>query len=104
VSGWRKPKFVGADTNHLDAIGWYESIGCTVVDLRNVGSGSGTPDLLIGTAGITDLAEVKFEDGELRPSQKTFNSKWRGAKPWLTRTQDDAIAHVADMRRRARIS
>lgn len=100
MTGWRKPKFVGADANHLDAIGWYESLGCTVVDLRNVGGG--VPDLLIGAAGVTDLAEVKTEEGELRPSQKTFLVKWRGKIPWLTRTLDDAIAHVADMRRRAK--
>lgn len=100
MTGWRKPKFVGADTNHLDAIGWYESLGCTVVDLRNVGDGAS--DLLIGAAGISDLSEVKFEDGKLRPKQKTFNERWRGSKPWLTRTLDDAIAHVADMRRRAK--
>lgn len=97
---YRKPKFVGADANHNDAIGWYESMGCAVVDLRNVGSG--VSDLLLGCAGITDLAEVKFEAGELRKSQKTFNERWRGSRPWITRTMDDAIAHVADMRRRAR--
>lgn len=100
MTGWRKPKFVGGDTNHADAIGWYESLGCTVLDLRAVGGGAS--DLLIGAAGVDSLAEVKFEDGDLRPSQKTFNSKWRGSKPWLTRTLDDAIAHVADMRRKAR--
>lgn len=96
----RKPKFVGGDANHCDAIGWYEEVGCTVVDLRNVGGG--VSDLLIGCAGITDLSEVKFENGELRPSQKAFNGRWRGSRPWITRTQDDALAHVADMRRRAR--
>lgn len=95
-----KPKFVGADTNHNEAIGWYESMGCTVVDLRAVGFG--VSDLLLGCAGVTDLAEVKFEDGELRLSQVNFNSRWRGSRPWITRTQDDAIQHVADMRRRAR--
>lgn len=96
----RKPKFVSADTNHNPAIGWYRDQGCSVEDLRNVGNG--VSDLLIGCAGITDLAEVKFENGGLRPSQKTFNERWRGSRPWITRTLDDAISHVADMRRRAR--
>lgn len=88
------------DANHDQVTGWYVQTGCIVLDLSQVGGGC--PDLLIGCAGVTDLAEVKIEGEDLRPNQRTFNDKWRGSRPWKISTLDDVLAHVADLRRRAR--
>lgn len=88
------------DANQAERVKDYEQLGCSVVDLGALGMGC--PDLLIGCTGLTDLAEVKMPDEELRPNQQTFNARWRGSRPWLIRTLDDVIAHVKDMRRRAR--
>jgi hypothetical protein len=88
------------DANQPDLVADYELLGCTVVDLGSIGEG--VSDLLIGCAGITDLAEVKMPGKELRSNQVEFNGRWRGSKPWKVQSRDDVIAHIADMRRRAR--
>lgn len=88
------------DGNQPQLTSDYEAHGCTVIDLGSVGNG--VSDLLIGCVGISDLAEVKMPGGVLRDSQVEFNATWRGSKPWKVETRDDVIAHVADMRRRAR--
>jgi hypothetical protein len=88
------------DANQSPVIGWYQQLGCSVVDLGDVGRGC--PDLLIGCAGEDGLAEVKVEGEELRPSQVTFNDKWRGRRPWKVSTMNDVIEHVAFLRKRAR--
>jgi hypothetical protein len=88
------------DANQSPLTGWYEALGCIVVDLGDVGSG--VPDLMVGCAGVTGLAEVKVPGEDLRPSQITFNDRWRGSAPWKISTQDDVIAHVAFMRKQAR--
>jgi hypothetical protein len=51
------------DADQPELVGVYEALGCTVVDLGSVGNG--ITDLLIGCAGITDLAEVKIPGEEL---------------------------------------
>lgn len=96
-------KFIEAprDANQSKIVGWYESLGCSVVDLGAVGGGC--PDLLIGATGIDALSEVKMPGEELRLSQRAFNERWRGGRPWKVETMDDVIAHVAEMRRRARL-
>lgn len=89
------------DGNHAAVVGWYEQLGCSVIDLSTLGGG--ISDLLIGAAGLTDLAEVKLLGKDLRPNQVTFNDRWRGSRPWKVQTLDDVQAHVSDMRRRARL-
>lgn len=88
------------DSNHSDVRGWYEELGCSFADTSRVGFG--LCDAFVGCAGITDPVEVKSADGELQSSQTTFIEKWRGSKVWVPRTRDDVIAHVTDMRKRAR--
>jgi hypothetical protein len=90
------------DANHADVVKWYQDCFCSVVDTHKLGFGF--PDLVIGCAGLTELAEIKTEDGELLPSQRTFVKSWRGSKVTVIRTQDDVIAHVQRMRaKQARI-
>ena len=84
------------DENQSQIIEWYERLGCSVCDLGAVGGGM--PDLLIGCTGVVGLAEVKIEGADLRPNQRTWNERWRGAQPWLVRNLDDVAAHVKHMR------
>lgn len=99
----RNPASMGRpDANHHDVVKWYEECFCSVVELHKVGFGC--PDLLIGAAGLTELAEVKTVDGELEPSQRTFITNWRGSKVNIIRDQQDVIEHVQRMRaKQARI-
>lgn len=90
------------DANQSGIMQRYRDFGCSVEDLGMVGGG--LPDLLIGCAGISDLSEVKMPGEELRASQRSFNDRWRGSRPWLIASVEDVEAHVMDMRRRARYS
>lgn len=94
------PHYARGDANHDDAKRDFESLGCSVADLSKVGFG--VSDLLVGCAGVDQLVEVKTADGELEKSQIAFANRWRGSQPRIYRTIDDAIAIVADMRKRAR--
>lgn len=92
-----KPKYGRTDANHSEVIGWFEYMGCTVVDLSQIGSG--VLDLLVGLVGVDVIVEVKTEDGKLRHCQQTFIDKWRGRKPAVVRTQQDCIDLVQKIRR-----
>jgi len=95
-----KQRYGKRDANHGDVVGWYRELGCAVAETHD--AGLGVPDLFVGCAGITDPVEVKTEEGTLEPSQKTFIATWRGSRVAIVRIHADVIAHVHDMRRRAR--
>jgi len=97
-----KQRYGKPDANHGEVKGWYVELGCSVADTKD--AGLGVPDLFVGCAGVTDPVEVKTEDGGLEKSQETFIATWRGSRVWVSRTHDDVVAHVHDMRRRARRS
>lgn len=97
-----KQRYGKRDANHGDVVGWYRDLGCAVAETHD--AGLGVPDLFVGAAGITDPVEVKTEEGGLEKSQETFIASWRGSRVAIVRTQADVIAHVHDMRRRARRS
>lgn len=95
-----KQRYGKPDANHGDVKGWYLQLGCSVADTKD--AGLGVPDLFVGAVGVCDPVEVKTEDGDLLASQKTFIASWRGPKVAIVRTREDVIAHVHDMRKRAR--
>lgn len=95
-----KQRYGKPDANHGQVKDWYRELGCAVADTKD--AGLGVPDLFIGCAGITDPVEVKTEDGDLLPSQRTFIAGWRGSTVAVVRTQDDVIRHVQSMRKRVR--
>jgi hypothetical protein len=95
-----KQRYGKPDANHSQVKAWYEELGCKVADTKD--AGLGVPDLFVGCVGLTDPVEVKTEGGDLLPSQRTFIANWRGSKVWIIRTHDEVIAHVNDMRTRAR--
>lgn len=54
-------------------------------------SGAGTPDLVIGRPGALLLVEVKAKNGKLTPDQEQWHREWRGAKPVIVRSVDEAL-------------
>lgn len=86
------------DANHDQVGEWYVQMGCTAADVHHVPR---FVDWVVGACGVTDLVEVKTEDGQPSPRQKTFARDWRGSRPVQIRTLDDVIGHVRSMRLRA---
>jgi hypothetical protein len=74
------------------------ALGCSVQPLV----GKGVPDLLVGCRGVNILLEVKSPPGPnggvsgrvLNEDQRHWHATWLGAKPYVVRTTDDAIAAV----------
>lgn len=96
----RAPAARGRDDSNQGAIAnTFRALGCTVHDTSAVGFGF--PDLAIGLVGITELVECKTADGRPTPAQRTFTADWRGAPVRIVRSDDEAIALVQEIRRRA---
>ena len=88
------------DANHSEIVRAFESMGATVEAPAGT---RGFPDLLVGIYGITELVEIKPLVGEtrrreLRDSQVLWHQRWRGRKPVIVRTVEDALALVSKMR------
>ena len=103
------------DHNQAEVRKAFESLGCSVFDLSNVGGG--LPDLLVGLVGINLLVEIKkpkgtdkakirtqfgIYKGKLTPAQTDFFKTWKGQKAIIT-TQAEVIQLVATTRKRAYI-
>jgi hypothetical protein len=89
------------DSNHAEVRAAFEAMGCTVENLES--PTAGVPDLLVGIFGLTELVEVK--DGTKPPSarklndaQREWHARWRGRKPVVVQSVDDAVAVVAKLR------
>lgn len=87
------------DANHNDIAGHYKKLGCSVEELARLGY---KIDLLVGLVGVTDLVEVKTEDGTPTKTQSEFNKTWRGRPVVTVRTLDDVVEHVNRVRRERR--
>lgn len=90
------------DANHRTIVNGLLMMGCTVEVIRG---SKGTPDLLVGNFGVTELAEVKplvatKARRELRESQAEWHERWKGRKPVVLRTLEDCAALVSEMRGR----
>ena len=91
----RAPRRDGAEPAIVAAL---SALGCSVQPL----SGKGVPDLLVGIRGLNILLECKAPVGplggthgrELTDDQRIWHATWRGSKPWLVRSAEDAIASV----------
>lgn len=64
------------DTNHVNMVEAFRSLGCSVLSLAALGKG--VPDLLVATKGITWLIEVKMPKGKQTADQIKFAKQWRG--------------------------
>jgi hypothetical protein len=88
------------DSNHRSIVNALRAMGCTVEPIQGA---TGTPDLLVGVFGLTELVEVKPDVGETRrrnprESQVEWAARWRGRKPVVVRTLDDCAALVSRLR------
>ncbi|MDX2140318.1 MAG: hypothetical protein SF123_19685 [Chloroflexota bacterium] len=62
-------------------------VGATVDQLN----GDGTPDLLVGYAGVNYLMEVKSAKGTLTRAQQSWHRNWQGVVH-IVRTPEEALA------------
>lgn len=84
------PRFAKArDANEPDIVTALKADGWSVERIEPVGRNNGLPDLVLGKAGFTTLAEVKREAGprggrsdkRLTPNQEEWHEAWNGARP-----------------------
>lgn len=95
----RNPAVQGrADSNQSEIAQVYRRLGFSVIDLHSVGFGC--PDLLASLASWMGLIECKTEGGTFTTAQVRFNRDWRGAKPTVIRSVDEALAHATEVRKR----
>ena len=64
------------DSNHLEIVEAFRSLGCSVLSLAAMGNG--VPDLLVAIKGITWLVEVKMPKKTQTPDQIKFEKHWQG--------------------------
>ena len=88
------------DENHRLVVNALRAFGCSVEAIQG---STGTPDLLVGLMGLTELVEVKPLVGEtrrrtLRETQVEWHARWRGRKPVVVRTIQDCEALVSRLR------
>ena len=101
-----KTRFPRVDANHTAIVKVLrEHPDVTVQSLAGVGDG--TPDLLIGVAGLTHLVEVKDGDKppsgrSLKPSQVEWVEHWHGAPVILLVGVDQARDWVSNVRHESR--
>ena len=73
------------DTNHVELVKTFRSMGATVLDLSKVGKGC--PDLLIGINNRIALVEIKRDDkAKYTNDQIKFMQNWKGGT--IARIQD----------------
>ncbi|CAB4139755.1 hypothetical protein UFOVP353_19 [uncultured Caudovirales phage] len=79
------------DANQGEIVNVFRNMGCAVLPLHAVGKGC--PDLLISTANINILVEIK--DGSkppsqrlLTPDQQKFHMNWKGPLFVIKSTQE----------------
>lgn len=94
------PRHGRRDSNSSEILDHYRALGCIAIDTADLGCGF--PDAVIGLVGVTELVEIKGEDGSLTPAQENFMAKWRGKKPRIVRNVADVEEHVNEVRRNAR--
>ncbi len=82
----RRNRLKRKDDNHDEVVRDLQRLGCSVIDLSQVGGGC--PDLLIGWRGRNFLVEIKNPNRppsatRLSASQEVFRHLWRGDPPYL---------------------
>jgi hypothetical protein len=93
------------DANHAEIVNAFRAAGATAVDLGSVGGG--LPDVLLGIAGRTGLAEIKNPQRRTRGDnasktlkrQKEFREAWRGTPVFVVWTVAEALAAVVALSR-----
>jgi hypothetical protein len=102
VSRWARNR----DANERDIVTALRCFGASVQQL----DAKGCPDLLVGYEGVTLLMEVKPEHGKaerhskrtasgLRETQEAWWATWRGLRPVVVTTAEEAIAAIQAAKR-----
>lgn len=85
------------DDNQGEIVRVLRQFGVSVEHLHAIGRG--VPDLLCGYRGLTHLLEVKDgsrapSERRLTPDQQRWHASWRGRKPVVVESVDDALSVV----------
>lgn len=82
------------DANEEGIVRDLKRCGCTVQRL----SGKDMPDLLVGYQGENHLLEVKTENGRVKKGQLGWACEWRGRKPRLVRSSEEALRAIGALK------
>ena len=85
------------DDNHHAIAECFLALGCSVRDLSQCGDSG--PDMEVGICGRDFGVEVKIPGKSLEDGQKDFQDTWRGARPVVVWTVEQATAWVNSVRR-----
>ena len=82
------------DANQPEIVEALRKAGASVECLHAVGKG--VPDLLVGYRGSTVLMEVKDgskppSERKLRQNQQEWHTRWKGAKPFVVESIEQAL-------------
>lgn len=91
------------DGNHNELKAAFQQLGCSVLDLYDVGIG-GAPDIIVGCAGSTVCVEIKnpetrYGRAGLNTNQTAFSRDWRGGPLYVVSSLDEVAALVNNLRR-----
>lgn len=81
------------DANQEDVVSRLRETGHEVQITSRIGGGF--PDIIVSRNGETALMEIKDGKGELRPGQKAFLQRWKGAV-FVVRGGDEAVAVMSE--------
>ena len=76
------------DSTHAPIRTRLRELGASVADTADLGDDF--PDLLVGFCGASFLVEIKGPKGKLSDGQTEFARTWRGAKPIVLRSPEEA--------------
>lgn len=84
------------DANHAEIVSALKSVGCDVLDLS--AEGRGVPDILVhdGRGGL-HFMEIKTGKGKLNRRQQEWHDNWRGPKPFVVRSVEEALRAVGKL-------
>ena len=86
------------DTNHKPIVDMLRKLGCSVEDTSQVGNGF--PDAVVGILGVNFLVEIKDYGKVLSDEQHDWHEAWRGDRPVVLWTPEQAQKWYEDTRRR----
>ena len=91
-------KALRVDKPQKDIIRALQMMGATVTVIQS--KEAGCPDLIVGFRGTNYLVECKTPKiGYLSPIQKEWHDEWRGLRPIVLTSADDAITFIKGVNR-----
>jgi hypothetical protein len=91
---WKLRRSGRKDKNHNSIISGLKYAGAAIIDLSSMGYG--IPDILVSYHNVLYLMEIKNPDNAygrrgMNKNQKQWAERWRGKKPEVVRSIDDAL-------------